>query len=101
VSLSDPPLRGLIRSASMIRHWSTLTPAKRITFDQRSASCRMNIVISAGVWPSGSALKSASHLATSGCFSASAIAAESLYAISGGVLGGGTRPNREIREACK
>ena len=52
--------------------------------------------MAAGVLPIGSADKPSRRFATSGCFSMSAIAAESFSAIAAGVFGGAETLNHAI-----
>src|SRR6266850_4291738 len=73
---------------------SSLIPADRITLCQRATSCLRNRAVSSGELPTGVAEKSCSFFARSGSWTASAIAVESLAAISGGVFGGAATPNQ-------
>ena len=64
--------------------YSAFAPDVRITLPQRSRYSFMNAAICAGELPRSTMLMSLSRAATSGCFKASLIAAESLLAIAGG-----------------
>src|ERR1700682_2349163 len=69
------------------------TLAALITLFQRSTSSRMNVAVSAGVPPTGSADRSSKRLRISGCLIPSAMSALIRAAIGAGVFGGATTAN--------